>query len=155
MDIEYRDRISASEMNALRKGIGFRQIHQEQLSAGLAGSARIAAAYHGEQAVGMARLLWDGGATALITDVIVLPEYRGQGMEERLVESLLGFLRDQLRPGYGIQVDVKAWQGQAAFYERLGFQLSTQERRGTPMHICLTDQIEITDKCFRQGDYKE
>ena len=125
MDIEYRDRISASEMNALRKGIGFRQIHQEQLSAGLAGSARIAAAYHGEQAVGMARLLWDGGATALITDVIVLPEYRGQGMEERLVESLLGF------------------------------QLSTRERRGAPMHICLTDQIEITDKCFRQGDYKE
>ena len=125
MDIEYRDRISASEMNALRKGIGFRQIHQEQLGAGLAGSARIAAAYHGEQAVGMARLLWDGGATALITDVIVLPEYRGQGMEERLVESLLGF------------------------------QLSTRERRGTPMHICLTDQIEITDKCFRQGDYKE
>ncbi len=125
MDIEYRDRISASEMNALRKGIGFRQIHQEQLSAGLAGSARIAAAYHGEQAVGMARLLWDGGATALITDVIVLPEYRGQGMEERLVESLLGF------------------------------QLSTRERRGTPMHICLTGQIEITDKCFRQGDYKE
>lgn len=85
----------------------------------------------------------------------MLPEYRGQGMEERLVESLLGFLRDQLRPGYGIQVDVKAWQGQAAFYERLGFQLFTRERRGTPMHICLTGQIEITDKCFRQGDYKE
>ena len=90
-----------------------------------------------------------------ITDVIALPQCQAQGLEQEMATEIRDFLRDQLRPGYGIQVDVKAWQGQAAFYEGLGFQLSTRERRGTPMHICLTDQIEITDKCFRQGDYKE
>ncbi len=122
---------------------------------GLKGSGRVVSACHQGRAVGMARLVWDGGMTALITDVIVLPEYQDQGLEQELVARILDFLRDQLQPGFGIQVDVKAWERQEALYTGLGFQPSTRERRGTPMHICLTDQIEITDALYKQGVFKE
>ena len=63
--------------------------------------------------------------------------------------------RAQLEPGFGIQVDVRAWGGQEALYAGLGFQPSAQARRGLPMHICLTNQMEITDRMFHQGDDKE
>ena len=147
-EFQYREAISPGEMNSLRASVGFRQIDPRQLEAGLRGSAGIAAVYAGETAAGMSRLIWDGGGVALITDVLVRPEYRGLGLEQELIERLLGFLRGQLRPGFGIQVDVRAFSGQAGLYEAMGFQVSTIERRGTPMHICLTDRIELTDARF-------
>lgn len=152
MDILYREGMTAEEVNRLREAIGFRRIAPAQLEAGLRGSSMVLAARRGDEAVGMARLLWDGGAVALITDVIVGPDCRDQGLEQALVGRLLDFLRGRLQPGFGIQVDVRAWGRQEAVYAGMGFQPSVRERRGLPMHICLTDQIEITDGMVRQGD---
>lgn len=150
MDITYKNSITADEVNCLRASIGFRQIDTEQLSAGLEGSAFVTAAYDSGRAVGMARLIWDGGGVALITDVIVSPEHQSMGIEEELVGQILNYLRGKLKPGFGIQVDVRAWERQEPVYQSLGFEVSTRERRGTPMQICLTDHIELTDAKFKQ-----
>ncbi len=149
MDIDYRDEITVGEVNAIRKSMGWRQDNPEQLQAALDGSAFIVAAYDGDQAIGMARLIWDGGGGASISNILS-PEYTSQGVEGALITRLLDYLRGKLKPGFGIQVDIRAWSGQEPFYESLGFQLSTPERRGIPMHICLTNQIELTDKMFGQ-----
>lgn len=153
MSITYKDTITADEVNFLRASVGFRQIDPEQIKAGLNGSAFIVAAYVQDQIVGMARLIWDGGIVAWIPDVLVIPEYQMQGIEHEMLTRLLDFLRNKLKPGFGIQVDVNAWNHQEALYESLGFQISTQERRGVPMHICLTDQIELTDAKFNQCEF--
>ena len=155
MSITYKNSVSAEEVNFLRASVGFRQILPEQLNAGLNGSALIVSAYDQHQIVGMARLIWDGGIVALITDVLVLPEYKTQGIEKEMITQLLDFLRSKLKAGFGIQVDVKAWNNQEEFYENLGFQLSAPEHRGVPMHICLTDQIELTDAKFKQCGFSE
>jgi GNAT superfamily N-acetyltransferase len=150
LNITYTDAITAAEANAVRKAVGFRQIHPEQLQADLDASTRIWAARAEGQAVGMARLQWNGGAGALIQDLLVVPAYRTRGIEQEMVTRVLDFLRAQLKPGFGIQLDVRAWEGQELFYEGFGFQVSTPQRRGLPMHICLTDQIELTDEMFQQ-----
>lgn len=150
MDITYKNSITADEVNSLRASIEFRQIDPEQLAAGLKGSAFIAAACDIGRTVGMARLIWDGGGVALVTDVIVLPEYQAQGIEAELVSQILDYLRGKLKPGFGIQVDVRAWERQEPIYQGLGFEISTRERRGTTMQICLTDHIELTDAKFKQ-----
>ncbi|MDE7289535.1 MAG: GNAT family N-acetyltransferase [Oscillospiraceae bacterium] len=155
MSITYKNTVSAEEVNFLRASVGFRQILPEQFNAGLNGSALIVSAYDNSQIVGTARLIWDGGIVALITDVLVLPEYKMRGIEEELITRILDFLRSKLEPGFGIQVNVKAWNEQEKFYENLGFQLSTHERRGIPMHICLTEQIELTDAKFKQCEFCE
>ena len=155
MSITYKNTVSTEEVNFLRASVGFRQILPEQLNAGLNGSALIVSACDKSQIVGMARLIWDGGIAALITDVLVLPEYKMHGIEKELVTRILDFLRSKLKAGFGIQVDVKAWDNQEKFYEDLGFQISTHERRGVPMHICLTDQIELTDAKFKQCEFRE
>lgn len=146
----YKNTVSAEEVNFLRAAVGFRQILPEQLNAGLNGSALIVSVYDKSQIVGMTRLIWDGGMVAFIPDMLVLPDYKMQGIEKELITRLLDFLRSELEPGFGIQVDVKAWNEQEKIYENLGFQLSTHESRGIPMHICLTDQIELTDAKFKQ-----
>lgn len=98
----------------------------------------------------MARLIWDGGAVALIRDIIVVPDYQMRGIETELIKQIFDFLNSKLKPGFGIQVDVMAWKSQEKIYEDLGFQVSLPQRRGMPMHICLTNQIELTDAMFQQ-----
>ena len=153
MNIIYKNIISADEVNYLRKSVGFRQIHPEQLQAGLEGSALIIAAYNQDRIVGMARLIWDGGCVALIYDIFVVPEYQMHDIKTLMINRIIDFLQSKLKPGFGIQVDVKAWNNQINFYENIGFQVSTHQRRGIPMHICLTNQIELTDKIFKQCDF--
>ena len=146
----YKNSITADEVNKLRRAVCFRQIDEAQIEAGLRGSALIVSAYEDSHAVGMARLIWDGGMTALITDLIVLPEHQNRGIEAEIIRQILSFLQKQLHPGLGIQVDVRAWGNQETLYRELGFEVSTQERRGVPMQICLTEQIELTDARFQQ-----
>lgn len=150
MEITYTNKITEENVNFIRAAVGFRRIHPKQLQASLEGSAFIVAAYDQNRAVGMARLIWDGGSVALIHDLLVVPEYQMQGIEAELITQIFDFLNSKLKPGWGIQVDVRAWDYQEKICESLGFQVSTPERRGIPMHICLTDQIELTDAMFMQ-----
>ena len=155
MDITYKNKISVDEVNAIRKSMGWRQDNPEQLQSALDGSTLIIAAFEENKAIGMARLVWDGGGGANIVGPLLAPEYRNQGIENELIAKLLNFLRENLKPRFGIQVDIRAFGYQQSLYENLGFQISTVERRGVPMHIFLTDQIELTDKKFKQMGYEE
>jgi GNAT superfamily N-acetyltransferase len=135
--------------------MGWRQDNPEQLQSALNGSAFVIAAFDKGTAIAMARLIWDGGGGATIPGIQISPEYHNEGIETELVGKILEWLREKLKPGFGIQVDIRAFGDQEFSYERLGFQISTTEKRGIPMHICLTDQIELTDKMFKQMGFEE
>lgn len=155
MDLIYTNTITADEVNAIRKSMGWRQNHPEQFQDSLNGSTLIVAAYKEGKAIGMVRLIWDGGEVAVIPNILILPEYQMQGIENEMLSRIFDFLRSKLKPGYGIQVDIRVWNNQEPYYERIGFQASTPQRRGTPMHICLTNQIELTDAIFKQCGFSE
>ncbi len=150
MTIEIRKTISPEEVNYIRKLVGFRQIHPEQIQNSIKGSSLIVSAYSNKDIVGMARLIWDGGSVAVIVDILVIPDYQLKGIEKDLIAHILEFLKGQLKPGFGIQVDIRAWGNQEKIFEEIGFQESVVKRRGTPMHICLTKQIDLTDEMFKQ-----
>jgi len=152
MNLTYTNTITADEINFIRKSVGFRQIHTEQLEAGLKGSKVIVAVYDQNRSIGFARLIWDGGCVALIPDLLVIPEYQMQGIEENMINHIFNFLREKLKPGYGIQVDVRAWNNESLL-KSFGFQVSTVKKRGLPMHICLTNQVELTDAMFEQSEF--
>ncbi|MGI5900208.1 MAG: GNAT family N-acetyltransferase [Christensenellales bacterium] len=155
MNITFSNQITADKVNAMRLKKGWQPIFPEELQASLDGSSYIVAAYDGGEALGMARLIWDGGSKALIMDLHVVPPCEMQDLGVKLVDKILDFLRDKLKPGYGIQVDIRAWNNEVQVFENMGFQISTHERRGIPMHICLTDQVELTDAMFKQCVYEK
>lgn len=69
------------------------------------------------EAVGMGRAISDGASDAYIQDVVVLPEFRGQGIGCRIVELLIGHLE---RAGIGWIAAVST-PNTEGFYESLGF----------------------------------
>ena len=120
MGLAYNETITVKEMNQLRKSVGFRQLNEEQLKCSFEGSAMIVSAYD-DRAVGMARLIWDTGSTGMITDLLVHKDYRNNGIEEQLLSMIVDFLREQLESGYGIQIDIKGWDGQLEALRTIGF----------------------------------
>ena len=135
--LEYRGAIEPEEYCRLRKAVGWSAIRLEQAAQGLAGSAYVAGCYEGEVAVGSARLLWDGGYTAYLTDVMVLPAYQSQGAGTRMVEDCLAFLRAQMRPGWRFKVHLLAGRDKEGFYQRFGFCQRPNENAGPAMDMWL------------------
>jgi len=154
MTITYKNKITVDEVNSIRKSMGWRQIHPEQQQANIDGNVLIVAAYDGDIAIAMAGLRWNGGSFANI-NIILNPSYQNRGIEKDLVAQVFDFLRGKLKPGFGIQIDMNVPSGQEALYENLGFIKSTPENSGIPMRICLTDQIELTDKMFKKMNFNE
>ncbi|MDH7592989.1 MAG: GNAT family N-acetyltransferase [Methanomicrobiales archaeon] len=69
------------------------------------------------EAVGMGRAISDGASDAYIQDVVVLPEFRGQGIGCQIVERLISHLE-----GAGIGwIAAVSNPDTEGFYESLGF----------------------------------
>lgn len=85
----------------------------------------------GDSVVGFLRALSDGGVTAYVAELLVAPDWRGQGIASALLDA-----SHRLCPGS--RLDVLAPEASGAFYARngfrsfLGFRLSWQERKGRP-----------------------
>lgn len=86
-------------------------------------------AWQGARAVGSLTVLSDGMNYAQIEDVVVHPDFRGQGLGTTLVR----FALDRLRTLPSGVITLHAIPGAAGFYEKLGFKALT----GTPMYFRL------------------
>ncbi len=135
MSFTYTNMISVKDYNALRESAGWSIIEPEQAEAGINGSAFIVAALDNDVTVGVARLIWDRGYGALIKDVLVLPEYQGMGLGASMVEQILSYLKSQMKPGWGISVDLMSAIDKEGFYEKLGFASRPREGRGAGMDM--------------------
>ena len=88
----------------------------------VAGSFLAAAAFEGENLVGMGRVLSDGVSDAYIQDVVVHPEFRGKGIGGKIVMFLVSELEAR-----GVDwIALVGEPGTENFYSRLGF----EEKKG-------------------------
>ncbi|MFE6720151.1 GNAT family N-acetyltransferase [Streptomyces albidoflavus] len=73
----------------------------------------------GDEAVGMGRVIGDGGCFFQVVDICVAPEHQGQGLGKRIMGELVGEL--ERRAPDGAYVSLIA-DGDARFlYEKFGF----------------------------------
>ena len=88
----------------------------EFLAPAIAGSTVVAGAFAGDELVGFARALSDGCSDAYIQDVVVSPEFRGQGIGSRLIR----FVEVSLRAGGVDWIALVGEPGTEKFYSKLG-----------------------------------
>ena len=75
--------------------------------------------FDGDTPIGMGRVLGDGGVFAMITDVVILPDYQGQGLGREMMHRLNAWCDAHLPPS--CFVGLIARPGVEPFYEDIGF----------------------------------
>ena len=133
MDITITNSISAEEYLGLRQAVGWSVFPVEQAEAGLQNS-HVICFRDKEKAVALGRVIWDHGYSVLISDVIVAPEYQGQGLGRKLMEAIMSYLRSLLKPGYRIMISLMAAENKQGFYKKFGFIERPSELFGPGMH---------------------
>ena len=93
------------------------QYHAQYTKEALARTVNITA-WDGEALVGCVRMLTDGYFFSTVTEILVLPEYRGQGIGKTLME--LAFEASPTSLFFGAQPEAEG------FYEKLGYEKSLQ-----------------------------
>ncbi len=89
-EITYQEIVpGVEEYLALREAVDFSVRSPESARLGLPGSAwAVTARNTAGEAVGMARLVGDGGLAYVVADVIVLPEYQKMGIGSEMMRRL-------------------------------------------------------------------
>ena len=131
--IQYVDYITSEEYMELRRKVGWCEFPLEEAQAGIDNAYMILCARDDEKAVGVVRLLWDGGYIAFLSDVIVDPEYQGKGIGRELVESCIDRIKSDMKPGYKVKMCLLAAKGKEPFYEKFGFAERPNEKLGAGM----------------------
>lgn len=81
----------------------------------------------------MGRAMFDFGYTAYIGDVIVKPEYQGQGIGKKIVETLISQVLNASEPEDRIMFILVAAKGKEGFYEKMGFEKRPNDFSGHGM----------------------
>ena len=84
--------------------------------------------FDGNRIIAMARMIGDMGLDYYIKDVVVRPEYQGQGIGRMLIDELLHFVRDHGIKGTEIFVELCAEPDKIPFYEKFGFDANEAQR---------------------------
>lgn len=95
----------------------------------LSASWYMVSAYDEDRLVGFGRVLSDGKLHALITEMIVLPDYQGQGIGKAIIEFITSIcLKHEIR-----DIQLFSAKGKAGFYEKYGY--SRRPESGPGMEI--------------------
>lgn len=124
MKLQYTNDLTPQEYKDFRASVGWFDVSLQQAERVLKNTPIVVCVRDSGKAVGMGRLLFDGGCAAYVADIVVSPEYRGQGIGKSIVQSLCDQAVERLEPGEHMYFILSSVKGKEAFYEKLGF-LST------------------------------
>ena len=102
--------------------VGWEAPGLDQIAMALEHSFATFCAYDGERAVGMARLLGDGGMSFYIKDFAVRPEYQGRGVGRLLMNAMEEHIIASIPDGWAVSLELISSKGRELFYEKFGFE---------------------------------
>ena len=106
----------------LYQSVGWEAPGLDQITMAMEHSLATFCAYDGERAVGMARLLGDGGMSFYIKDFAVRPEYQGKGVGRMLMEAMESHITASIRDGWAVSLELISSKGREPFYEKFDFE---------------------------------
>ena len=125
--------ITAREYKVLRGSTGWDPIDPVSAEKGLNNSLFSVCVMHKGKAIGMGRVVGDGAVYFYIQDVIVLPEYQGQGWGDQLMKVIMNWIKEHAPENAFI--GLMAAVGVKDFYQKWGFDERPAERPGMYMTI--------------------
>ena len=131
---EITNRITPEEYMDMRRVVGWKEFPVEEAAEGLKNSMILCCIRDNGKVIGVGRAVGDHGYVVYIADVIVRPEYQGQGLGRTVITYLLDQIKASMKPGYKVMVSLLSATGKEGFYEKAGFTPRPDEHFGCGMH---------------------
>lgn len=139
--IEFKKDITFEEYNELRRLVGWGTISERQFNTSIPNSRFITVGKSDGKTVSMARAVGDGGYHLLIVDVIVHPDFQGQGIGKEMLSQLMDFVKNgYVEKGETTMVSLLSAKGKEPFYEKMGFMRRPNDERGAGMSLFYTQE---------------
>lgn len=94
----------------------------EQVKKALDNTIATFTAYDNDKAVGMVRLIGDGGMSFYIKDFVVIPAYQFKGVGTLLVNSMEKYIRENIEPEWAVSLELISTKDAVSFYQKKGFE---------------------------------
>lgn len=78
--------------------------------------------YDNGQAVGMVRLIGDGGMSFYIKDFAVIPSCQSKGVGTILMDRVEGYIKETIAPGWAVSLELISTKEAVLFYKKKGFE---------------------------------
>lgn len=138
MEVNYSitDSITPEEYMKMREAVGWGLFPLEEAEAGLHSSYIWCLRENDASGrpIGIGRVIWDHGYVMYIADIIVIPEYQGKGLGRVIMEQVINFIHEKLKPGYKFMVSLSCAKEKEEFYKKFGFIARPNEDFGPGMH---------------------
>ena len=109
---------------------GWGEPERELVETSLKNSYVTFAVKNGEEVIAMARLIGDGGMAFFLKDLIVAPEYQGEGIGKSLLKYIEDYIRSQLKEGWWSYLQLMSAKNKDEFYLKCGFKSHPHEHSG-------------------------
>ncbi len=133
VQISYTHDITVADYLMLRKVSDFKEVSMRQAEIAIENHAYLIVAKDGDRTVGMTRLISDGAFFAVITEVIVLPDYQAAGIGKAMVEHAIAFIKKGMCEGEKVMLLLLSAKGKEGFYTKLGFIQRPDDQYGAGM----------------------
>lgn len=126
-NVEYcliENELNAKDFIRLKVAAGFKDRALEQVEKALRNNLFDVIAVSNNEVIEMGRLVGDGVMYWYLQEIIVLPEFQGNGIGTCIVRRLLRYINDNTIPGTFTSIGLTAAAGKDTFYEKFGFSKS-------------------------------
>ncbi|MBO5141646.1 MAG: GNAT family N-acetyltransferase [Clostridia bacterium] len=117
----------------LYTSVGWQPPCIEQVKQALNNTIATFTAFDNCQAVGMVRLIGDGGMSFYIKDFAVIPSYQLKGVGTLLIDQLEKYIRDIINPDWAVSLELISTKEAVSFYKKKGFEERPCEYDGPGM----------------------
>ncbi len=107
---------------SLYTSVGWEAPVIQQVKEALKNTLATFTAYENNIAVGMVRLIGDGGMSFYIKDFAVIPSFQSKGVGTILMESIEGYIKENIDENWAVSLELISTKEAVGFYRKKGFE---------------------------------
>ncbi|HAS39241.1 MAG TPA: GNAT family N-acetyltransferase [Microscillaceae bacterium] len=125
----------------IRKEVGFGEVSPEQSQQSLDNSLFFVCIYHSEKLMGFGRVVGDGVLFFYISDVMVSPQAKGQGIGSMIMNEIMAYLKKTANRWSTIAL--LAAPNKENFYTKFGFETCPNKYFGQGLSYLKLVELEV------------